>query len=314
MSAAASRWPRPVGVSRQALVLVGLGAAFYGIARSTGSGWVVVLMCGVAGSLVVALVAPAVALVRATVSVETPRDATVGRPLAVNLSVRTGGGGLKVRLVDPPGEWNAVDPPAAGEVLVVPVRRGISSELAVEARSAGPLGLVWWRRRMAVPLVVPLEVGPSPIQMSVAEVARAGGSGPDAAFRGRSGHELVRSVREYSAGDPLRLVHWPATARAGVLVVKELEDPELPRLAIVVDLRGGGAAAEEAASRAAGLAGAALRDGVPVTMLTVEHGGPVAGPVTTAVEAGRRLARAVPGEPPQGPVPAGSFLVRIAAR
>ena len=314
MSRPASRWPRPVGVSRQALVLLGLGAAFYGIARSTGSGWVVVLMCGVAGSLVVALVAPALALVRAGVSVDAPRDATVGRPLAVGLSVPRGGGGLKVRLVDPPGEWTAVDPPAAGEVLVTPARRGALDEVEVEIRSAAPLGLVWWRRRIAVGLPASLEVGPSPIQMSVTEVARAGGTGPDAAFRGRPGHELVRSVREYTAGDPLRLVHWPATARAGALVVKELEDPELPRLAIVVDLRGAGEAAEEAASRAAGLAGAALRDGVPVTMLTLERGGPVAGPVTTAVEAGRRLARAVPGEPPQGPVPEGSFMVRIAAR
>lgn len=310
----AARWPRPVGVSRQALVLTGLAAAFYGIARSTGSGWVVVLMCGVAGTLVLALVSPALGVARATVSVDAPRDATVGRPVAVVLSVPGGGGGLKVRLVDPLGEWVVVDPPASGEVLVTPRRRGVLDAVPVEVRSAGPLGLVWWRRQVRVNLGAPLEVGPSPLEMSVSESARVGGAGPDAAFRGRSGHELVRSVRDYVAGDPLRLIHWPATARGAGLVVKELEDPELPRLAIVVDLRGGAAAAEEAASRAAGLAGTALRDSVPVTLLTVERGGPVAGPVTTAVEAGRRLARAVAGEPPEGPVPEGSVIVRVAAR
>lgn len=310
----AARWPRPVGVSRQALILVGLAAAFYGIARSTGSGWVVVLMCGVIGSLAVALVAPALALLRTAATVDVPRDATVGRPLAVSLGVPSGGTGLKVRLVTPPGEWVAVDPPAAGEVLVMPDRRGVFDEVGVEVRSAGPLGLVWWRRKLTVRLPGSLEVGPKPLEMSVAEVARAGGSGPDAAFRGRAGHELVRSVRDYVEGDPMRLVHWPATARAGTLVVKELEDPELPRLAIVVDLRGGSAAAEEAASRAAGLAGAALRDGIPVTLLTLERGGPVAGAVGSALEAGRRLARAVAGEPPQGPVPEGSVLVRVTAR
>lgn len=308
------RWPQPVGVSRQALVLVGLCAAFYGIARSTGSGWVVVLMCGVAGSLVVALAAPALAVARTVISVVMPRDATVGRPLAVRLGVPAGGSGLKVRLVDPPGSWTAVDPPAEGEVLVTPVRRGVFGEVDVEVRSAGPLGLVWWRRRLRIQLVAPLEVAPRPLVMSVAETARAGGSGPDAAFRGRVGHELVRSVRDYAAGDPLRLVHWPATARAGTLVVKELEDPELPRLAIVVDLRGSAAATEETASRAVGLAQAALRDGVPVTLLTVERDGPSVGPVTTAVEAGRRLARAVAGEPPQGPIPDGSFRVTVGAR
>lgn len=310
----APRWPRPVGVSRQALVLLALAAAFYGIARSTGSGWVVVLMCAVAGTLVVALVAPALALVRATASVRTPRDATVGRALALTLSVPAGGAGLKARLVDPPGEWVAVDPPAEGEVLVTPTRRGVVDVVGVELRSAGPVGLVWWRRQVPVQLPVALEIGPSPLEMSVTEVVNAGATGADASFRGRSGHELVRSVRDYSPGDPLRLVHWPATARAGGIVVKELEDPELPRLAIVVDLRGGAAAAEEAASRAAGLAAAALGDGVPVTFLTVERGGPVAGSVSTAAEAGRRLARAVAGEPPTGPVPAGAMLVRVAAR
>lgn len=309
-----TNWPRPVGFSRQALVLVGLAAAFYGIARSTGSGWVVVLMCGVAGSLVVAVVAPALAVARASVLVAAPRDGTVGRPLAVSLSVPAGGSGLKVRALDPPGDWLAVDPPARGEVLVTPDRRGVLDTADVDVRSAGPLGLVWWRRRVHVRLAAPLEVGPRPLETSVADVARAGGTGPDAAFRGRTGHELVRSVRDYSAGDSLRLVHWPATARTGTLVVKELEDPELPRLAIVVDLRGAAASAEEAASRAAGLAAAALRDGVPVTLLTLERSGPVAGAVTTATEAGRRLARAIAGEPPEGPVPEGSVLVRIAAR
>lgn len=309
-----ARWPRPVGISRQALVLIGLAAAFYGIARSTGSGWVVVLMCGVAGSLVTALVAPMLGVARTTVSVDAPRDATVGRPLPVTLSVPAGASGLKLRVVDPPGDWVAADAPARGDVLVTPVSRGVFDVVNVEVRSAGPLGLVWWRRRVPARLTTPLEVGPRPLEMSVAEVARAGGAGHDAAYRGRSGHELVRSVRDYAVGDPLRLVHWPATARSGALVVKELEDPELPRLAIVVDLRGGRSAAEDAASRAAGLAEGALRDGVPVTLLTVERGGPVAGPVVTVVEAGRRLARAVAGEPPEGPVPEGSVLIRVAAR
>ncbi|HUR23578.1 MAG TPA: DUF58 domain-containing protein [Acidimicrobiales bacterium] len=294
--------------------MVGMVVAFYGIGRSTGSGWVVVLMCGVAGSLVVAVVAPALAVARTTVVVEAPRDGTVGHPLAVLVSVPTGGAGLKVRVVDPVGDWVTANPPAAGEVLATPPRRGVFEQVAAEIRSAGPLGLVWWRRRVRVGLAAPLEVGPRPVDTTVTEVARAGGSGPDAAFRGRTGHELVRSVREYFPGDPLRLVHWPATARAGGLIVKELEDPELPRLAIVVDLRGSVAVAEEAASRAAGLAGAALRDGVPVTLLTFERGGPVVGPVTTAVEAGRRLARAVAGEPPEGPVPEGSLVVRIGGR
>lgn len=53
-----------------------------------------------------------------------------------------------------------------------------------------------------------------------------------------AGFELIKTVREYRSGDPMRSVHWRSTAKAGALRVKETEGgSEVPgRLAIALDL------------------------------------------------------------------------------
>lgn len=303
---------RPRRISRRALVLAVLAGAFSAIARTTGSGWVVVLVCGVLGVLVAAAVLPAWGLARVEVTVRAPRDATVGRPARLRVGVRRGRG-LRLWVVDPPGEWVAADAPADGDVLVRPARRGVFGEIAVDATSAAPLGLIWWRRRLRVGLPQPIEVGPSPVDVALASAVPAALTGAEAGLRGRVGSESVRGVREYVEGDPIKLVHWPATARWGELMVKELETSDAPRLAIVVDLRGDEDGAELAASRAAGLAQAGLRGRLTVCLLTAERSGPVVGEVASATEAGRRLARAVAGPPAEGPIPAGTVLVRVTA-
>ena len=302
---------RPPRVTWPAGVLAALGAGFFGIGRTTGSGWVVVLLCGVGGCLVTGTAWPLVSVCRARLSVTAPRDATAGRPLVLDLQVASGGPGLVVRPLDPEGDRVRADAPARGETLVTPARRGVLDVVEVEVGAGWPLGLIWWWRRLPVSLPVPMEVAPQPIPASTDDLARTGVGGASEALRGRPGHDSVRGVRPYLPGDPTRIVHWPATARWGELMVKELEDPDLPHLALVVDLRGAPAAAEETASRAAGLAGAALQQGVPVTLLTVEPKGGAVGPVGSAVEVGRRLARAVPGAPPDGPVPPGAAVMRL---
>lgn len=305
------RPPRPVRVARPTLVLALLALAFFGIARTTGSGWIVVLLCGVVGTLVAAALWPLVGLRRVDVRLAVPRDGTVGRPLPATVSVASGGAGLVVRLLDPAGPAVVADPPARGEVLLTPERRGVVDAVPVEVVAAGPLGLVAWRRTLTVPLDAPLEVGPRPADVSLAELLGEGAGGTETATRGRKGHDLVRSVRDYVPGDPIRLVHWPATARWGEVMVKETEDPDVPRLAVVVDLRGDPRAAEERASVAAGLVVAALGAGVPVTLLTAEREGGVVAGVDTPLDAGRRLARAVAGAPPEGPLPDAARVVRL---
>jgi uncharacterized protein (DUF58 family) len=285
--------------------------AFFGIARTTGAGWVVVLICSIVGCLVVALAGPLASIGRVKVSVVAPRDGTVGRPLVMELAVPRGGFGLKVRATDPRGEWTTVEPPAVGEVVVTPVRRGVFQQVEVEVEAGGPLGLVRWRRRLGVPLPVPMEVAPRPIDESVPADHSRGSQGLATEARGRLGQDLVRGVRDYRPGDPIRVVHWPATARWGRLMVKELEDPELPALTVVVDLRGPPNLAEDVASRAAGLLASALAEGMRVTLVTAERHGGVVGEVGSTLDGGRRLARAVGGPPPEEAATPGSVVVRL---
>jgi uncharacterized protein (DUF58 family) len=302
--------PRPGRVGRPSVVLAGLGGAFFAIARTTGSGWVTVLLCGVVGCLGVGAFWPLVSVSRVAVSVTAARDATVDQSLVVGLAV-TAGGGLRVRMVEPSGDWASAEGPSRGEVVVTPSRRGVFDAVTVEVATAAPVGLFWWRRVLRAPLAVPLEVGPRRLQVSLEDLPWTGVAGLAEATGRRAGHDMVRSVRPYVPGDAARLVHWPATARWGDLMVKEMEDPELPHVAIVADLRFGGGRAEEAASRAAGLAEAALDRGVPVWLLTAERNGGMAAEVVSSRQVGQRLARAVGGAPPDGPVPAGSVIVRV---
>jgi len=51
----------------------------------------------------------------------------------------------------------------------------------------------------------------------------------------RPGFEQFHSVREYSTGDPMKLVHWKATARTGTLMVRRLVDTTTPTLLVVLD-------------------------------------------------------------------------------
>lgn len=301
---------RPERVSRPWLVLACLALAFFGIARTTGSGWVTVVLCVVLACLLYGMAWPAVAVCRVTLRVSTPRDATVDRSLVVRADV-TAGSGLRMRLLDPPGDWVSVHGRVGGELVVCPARRGVFESVDVQVASAAPLGLFWWRRALSVALDAPLEVGPRRLAPSHDELPWSGAAGQADEARGHTGQDMVRSIRAYLPGDAARLVHWPATARWGDLMVREMEAPELPRLAIVVDLRHGGGRAEGAASRAAGLAEAALGQGLAVWLVTAERGGGVTGEVASARQVGRRLARAVAAAPPEGPLPEGSLVVRV---
>ena len=151
--------PRPA-VSRAAAVLVLIGAAIFVIARTTGSGWLMVLLSGLIGVLAVGVLLPPLALRRARLEVRAPCDATAGRPISVTVSVPVRVRSLRARLVAPAGTWFACDGPAEGEAIVVPARRGVVREVAIDVTSAWPLGLVRWRRRTAPPAHPPHRGGP----------------------------------------------------------------------------------------------------------------------------------------------------------
>ena len=306
---------RPANVSRPALSLAAVALALFGVARTTGSGWLIVILTGIAAVVALAALLPPFGLRKVRISVEAPRDGTVGRTAELTLDVTAGGAARPVKLLPLgfDGPWTGVVTPSRGRLPLVPLRRGVYTSVLLDVRSAAPLGLVWWRRKVLVELARPFEVGPMAIPVRLDPPRGSEDSGTDDGRVASSQADAVKTVREYVAGDAIKLIHWPATARAGELMVKELEAPVAPVLCIAVDLRRGDAdAVEDAASRAAGLALAAITAGVPVTLLTAEAAGPRSGPVATSGDVNRRLARAIPGALPSPPRGTDPILVSAA--
>jgi uncharacterized protein (DUF58 family) len=312
---------RPAGFPGRAVTLVGLVVAFFFVARATGAGWVVVLLCAQAALVVIGAVWPAVTVGRVRVELlNSPRDATAASLVTFGLAVSRAGGGVRIRLNvgGNTSGWLAAAGTCRGDAAVAPPHRGIVTTVTAELNGAGPLGLMPWSRRIVLSLKRPLEVGPVPASVGVDELAGLAAGADNGRSQGSPGHDSFKGIKVYAPGDPIRIVHWQATARWGELMVKEMEDPAAAELDIVVDLRGEPDRTEQAASLAAGLAGAALASGVAVRLLTAEATGPQVGAVRTPVEVGRRLARAVANADAAPPSPSPSAVhasvIRVSAR
>lgn len=292
--------------------MVLLGLALVMIGRTTGSGWTMVIVSGLVGALGAAALWPLLSLRRIRAVADTPPDAISGRPLDLRLGLSGARTAVTVEVClgyrrgdgyERASDRSATEVPANGDLMCVPPRRGVVESVELELRCAAPLGLVWWSRRLRLRLARPLEVAPTPTPTSVPSISQGEGGDRHRPER-RSGHDSVRTVRDYVPGDATRLVHWAVTARRDQLTVKELEDPEGAVLAVVLDLSGDAEVGEKMASRAAGLCAAGLRGGLEVVLCTAEDHGPVTGRVSSPTAAGRRLARAVPGPPGRPPASA----------
>ncbi len=224
-----------------------------------------------------------------------PTDAFVGDQVGFTISVT--GPGLPFRIRPVSGaDPLVVTPPASGRVNAVADVREVVTELEVEVTGSGLSGLVTCARRQTVVLPRPLAVGPRPSAPAHPFPELFGTSG-EGAPRPAAVGDIVRGVRDYVPGDPVRRVHWPSSARRGDLVVKEVEEPGAPRLVVALDLGGGAAAGELAAARAAWYAYEALRRGYEVVLATAEPSGPVVGRMGPPTDVNQRLARAVRGKP-----------------
>ncbi len=106
-------------------------------------------------------------------------------------------------------------------------RRGVYRWHTVELGTGAPLGLFWCRRlrecaatAIVYPTVLPLTNCPL-----IDEIGQEDSLKGDP--RGRplqlATEGLVRSLRPYHIGDPMRLIHWRTSARYGELRVRELE-------------------------------------------------------------------------------------------
>jgi uncharacterized protein (DUF58 family) len=302
-----------VGGSR----LTGLGTALLLVVvfvaanppRTTDREILAVIAVAALGALVVGIAWPLVAVRRVRLEATSPRDAVVGDLVPLDIGVEGRVRGLEVRALDPTGEWHRLGRAGRGTLPHLADRRGLFWGLRVEARCTAPLGLLAAHRVFSLQLPYAVEVAPHPLTVDWLPAPAPIEGNVHAVVHAAVGGDLARTVRPYVSGDPAHLVHWPSTARTGDLVVRELEPPAPLGQAIVVDLRDLGAETERAASYAFGAARAVLAAGGELVLCTAEAGGPVTGRVRSSIDAGRRLARAVPGVP--GEPPAGWPVVEI---
>jgi len=265
--------------------------AWGAIAHNSGAGWVQALGAILAGFLAVGLVVPAFAvrLARCHV-VNSPTDGTVGEPVAVELAVSRP---LRVRLLVPPGPETVTGNRSVCLIEGRSEHRGVMTHCVVVVASAAPFGLLWWSKKVLLPLSHPLHVAPRRGEPDDVNLVQGRSAGEDRRrVSARVGEP--RGVRQYRPGDLRHWVHWPATAHTGSLMVREMEQPTSRPVTVRVPLSGGHEAAERQAERALGTVSELLAAGQGVILLTGEPGGVVSERVDSAQQAGRRLARAVP--------------------
>lgn len=113
-------------------------------------------------------------------------------------------------------------------------RRGWHRLRGIRVSTRFPFGLFTntGRPRLEPPILVFPAVRPVSLSQRSA-LAAAWRVNRDAARRGQSAG--FHSLRHYRDGDDRRLIHWKTSARAGNLMLKELEDEDRPKISLVVE-------------------------------------------------------------------------------
>lgn len=117
-----------------------------------------------------------------------------------------------------------------------PSRRGLFTIGPLSAKFADPFDVAYLKRDLDSGDT--LAVAPAAVRLP--EISLTGGRGQDGSRMTRqqanpSDDDVM--TRDYRHGDPLRRVHWPATARAGKLMVRSEESVTTPEAALILDQR-----------------------------------------------------------------------------
>jgi uncharacterized protein (DUF58 family) len=198
------------------------------------------------------------------------------------------------------------------------VNRGVHSLPAVQAVADDPLGMVSSAHKVSAPLVVTV----LPRIAFLDSCALYPDIGLKHDWSGQHGLHAIgasefRGIRPHQPGEPLSHIDWKSTAKTGILMLREMEDPAGADITILLD----GTAAQlvgeapgsnfELAVRAAGSIGDfVLRTGHGVTLVTHERNHREVR--LTADGAGRRaLLQALAEVRPDGTAPLVNALRRL---
>jgi uncharacterized protein (DUF58 family) len=133
-------------------------------------------------------------------------------------------------------------PPRRSVTLTTPVTgygRGHWQARTIVARLADPWGL--YAREVTFPPPPPTIVLPRVVPVRRLELPAVAPMAELPDLRALSTDPMaIVGVRPYAPGDPLRSIHWPATAASGTLVRRETERAWARDLLVVLDLDDGG--------------------------------------------------------------------------
>jgi len=155
--------------------------------------------------------------------------------------------GVRPRLYMRQGEQVPVLPPGTPTVVRLQSlfeRRGRVHMPAVRAEFIDDFGLTRWGRTYPAPssvTVVPRMFPVASFDLSRVRVHQPGGV-PLAASVGESPEFL--GLRAYRHGDPVRHISWKAFARLGTPIIREFQGEYFRRVAVVLDTRTDGTAAD----------------------------------------------------------------------
>jgi uncharacterized protein (DUF58 family) len=292
-----------VRLRRRAAGLTVGAVTLFVIGTNAQAGWLFVLAALLLGTVIAGIAVPLMAVRGLDVELSAPAETRQAAETAVRITVENRGRAVRWGVVAHdehvggastyigtvrPGERVEV-----GTVRDAP-RRGEARTAWVELRSAAPFGVAERRRRfpadattLVLPRVVPL--GPLPF----VDLAASREAATEADARRGQGPDYL-GVREFRPGDPIRQVHWRLTARHGELVVRDLEEHRVPRLAVWIDTCVDDDALDEACSAAASIVSAASTTGVGVRLAAASPDGPSFVSRASALALHRWLARSRP--------------------
>ncbi|WP_096587143.1 DUF58 domain-containing protein [Calothrix sp. NIES-2098] len=221
-------------------LLAAISLCFFGSAINTMAGWLYVISGVSFALLTVAAILPPRSLVGLTVKRLPIQPVTAGDELRVEIEIHNSTKQpVSLLLVEDILPFVLGKPVQKAIETIFPQnyhrwvyyqptqRRGVYRWHKVELVTGAPLGLFWCRRpresaatAIVYPSVLPMAYCPLVDEMGQEESYTSH-------LRGRPQQTetsgLVRSLRPYRLGDPIRLVHWRTSARYGELRVRELE-------------------------------------------------------------------------------------------
>ena len=180
----------------------------------------------------------------------TPATAESGTPVSISLAVRPVQpfGGTARMKEELPGRFGAspefrfpatrTDRSSASryEYRLRSTRRGLYRIGPVSAGFLDPFGLALAQHTIGSPDELIVKPVPAELPAVVLDGLRGSDGSVSTRVQGVPSQDDV-TTREYRPGDPMRRVHWSATARHGELMVRQEETVATPRATLVLDQR-----------------------------------------------------------------------------